>query len=80
MQSTVMLIMELKSRMDLHTAEPDPQFNIALDDLMQIDATAFNDLHMAIHKAQRALTKASALRAATETKDLYKELVSGGEG
>lgn len=80
MQSTVMMIMELKSRMDLFVSEADPQYEVALDDLMNIDEDAFFDLHEALHDAQRALTKASALRAATETKKLYKELVDGGEG
>lgn len=77
MQSTVMMIMDLKARMDLFVSEADPQYEVAFNDLMDMNEDAFHDLHQALHDAHRALTKASALRAATDTKEKYKDLIDG---
>mgnify|MGYP006287821227 CR=1 FL=1 len=60
--TTNMLIMELRSRMDLQASEPDPRFDIALNDLEKANVEAFDALHKALHDAYRTLTKCSIYR------------------
>ena len=77
MQSTVMLIMDLTTRFDLYCSEPDPQFDSAIEDLVETDHEVFEDLYEALHKAQKVLCKASIQRLATDGRELFKQSLDG---
>jgi len=72
--STVMLIMKLNSTFQLNDASE--IFDVALNDLRNSSPEVYARLQLAVHDAQKELTKVSVKRSAQNAKDHFVELIN----
>lgn len=74
MMSTPMMIIKLNSTFQLNDASE--IFDVALNDLRNSSPEVYARLQLAVHDAQRELTKVSIERSAKDAKEHFVELIN----
>jgi len=67
--TTVMLLLNLKSRLDLYRGEPDPQYDDTFAMIEQFDPEVLERLHIAVHRAQNAVSATLVQRTLKDLED-----------